>query len=63
MELFKPNPTHNEMKTAHKINKEEKKKKKSLKAHTHKQQIGQEKNKNNINSHKGEKVKNKYINK
>ena len=37
---IKPNPTRNEMKTAHKINKEAKKKI-NLKAHTHKQQIGQ----------------------
>ena len=37
---IKPNPTRNEMKTARKINKEAKKKI-NLKAHTHKQQIGQ----------------------
>ena len=37
MEPFKPNPTHNEMKTAHKINKEEKKKKKDQIKSTHTQ--------------------------
>ena len=58
---IKPNPTRNEMKTAHKINKEAKKKI-NLKAHT--QTTNRPiKNKNKINSHKGEKVKNNCINK
>ena len=41
---IKPNPTRNEMKTAHKETKEKKKKKKKCQlksTHTHKQQIGQ----------------------
>ena len=50
------------MKTAHKINKEAKKKD-QLKS-THTQTTNRPiKNKNKINSQKGEKVKNKYINK
>ena len=54
------------MKTAHKINKEGQKKKKikdQIKS-THTQTtIRPIKNKTKIDSHKGEKVKNKYINK
>ena len=60
--MIKSNVTRNEMKTAHKINKEGKKKKKkkvNLKAHIHKQQIGPIKKKSKFNSHKGEKVINK----
>ena len=60
---IKPNPTRNEMKTAHKINKEGKKKKDQLKS-THTQTTNRPiKNKNKINSHKGGKVKNNCINK
>ena len=59
---IKPNPTRNEMKTAHKINKEGKKKE-QLKS-THTQTTNRPiKNKNKINSHKGEKVKNNSMNK
>ena len=50
------------MKIAHKINKEKKKKDQLKRTHT--QTTNRPiKNKNNIKSHKGEKVKNKYINK
>ena len=50
------------MKAAYKVNKEGKKKKKDQLKSVHTQTTNRPIKNNKINSHKGEKVKNKYIN-